>query len=361
MYRLRRALRRGNRSKKYLPCDAGAALAPAASPLDSVFSSAAPLQARLGAVERARALLAGAGIGLPGLVVVGAQNSGKSSLLESISGIALPRGEGTVTTCPIVVSLEVDPSIEEPRVIVAADAAYMRLRVECALGDERPHIASVMSAVADGAISAEPIYIKIVRARGPVLTCTDLPGITAMRSSDVAGCTDDVEARTIALTRSYVERPGTLTLVVLQASDDFHNSSALRIALEHDPAGRRTLGVVTKVDTLPSRGDLLQKLTGARPSDLQLPGHGFHAVANRSQDDVERGVSAGAAAAAERRLFATHAQCARLDPKRVGVCALVERLVGMQAEMIGRELPKVVDEVRPRRREVAPCEPKCGD
>ena len=41
-------------------------------------------------------------LSLPQFVVVGAQSTGKSSVLERLMGISiLPRGTGTVTRCPI--------------------------------------------------------------------------------------------------------------------------------------------------------------------------------------------------------------------------------------------------------------------
>ena len=51
-------------------------------------------------------------IELPSLVVVGAQSSGKSSVLESIVGRDfLPRGSGIVTRCPLILSLRyIDPA-----------------------------------------------------------------------------------------------------------------------------------------------------------------------------------------------------------------------------------------------------------
>ena len=39
---------------------------------------------------------------LPIIVVIGDQSSGKSSVLESISRISLPKGEGMVTRCPLI-------------------------------------------------------------------------------------------------------------------------------------------------------------------------------------------------------------------------------------------------------------------
>ncbi|KAJ9560800.1 hypothetical protein OSB04_005960 [Centaurea solstitialis] len=45
------------------------------------------------------------GITLPTIVVVGDQSSGKSSVLESLATIELPRGSGTVTRVPLVIRL----------------------------------------------------------------------------------------------------------------------------------------------------------------------------------------------------------------------------------------------------------------
>lgn len=43
------------------------------------------------------------GIALPTIVVVGDQSSGKSSVLESLAGISLPRGPGICTRVPLII------------------------------------------------------------------------------------------------------------------------------------------------------------------------------------------------------------------------------------------------------------------
>ena len=55
-------------------------------------------------------------IELPVLVSVGSQSSGKSSVIESIVGKDfLPRGNGIVTRCPLVLGLRrVDTTKQEP-------------------------------------------------------------------------------------------------------------------------------------------------------------------------------------------------------------------------------------------------------
>jgi hypothetical protein len=45
-------------------------------------------------------------IKIPSIVVVGDQSAGKSSVLESLSGVNLPRGSGIVTRCPLVLRMK---------------------------------------------------------------------------------------------------------------------------------------------------------------------------------------------------------------------------------------------------------------
>ncbi|CAN6719857.1 unnamed protein product [Malus baccata var. baccata] len=61
----------------------------------------------LDAVDKLRSLMVmDEGIQLPTIVVVGDQSSGKSSVLESLAGISLPRGQGICTRVPLIMRLE---------------------------------------------------------------------------------------------------------------------------------------------------------------------------------------------------------------------------------------------------------------
>ena len=64
----------------------------------------------LDAMENLRRLnITKEGIQFPSIVVVGDQSSGKSSVLESLAGISLPRGQGICTRVPLVMRLQNHP------------------------------------------------------------------------------------------------------------------------------------------------------------------------------------------------------------------------------------------------------------
>ena len=67
-------------------------------------------------VELYRPFLESLDFDVPGIVVTGSQSAGKSSVLESITGIPFPRADNMCTRNPCVVSLERDNSLKAPKV-----------------------------------------------------------------------------------------------------------------------------------------------------------------------------------------------------------------------------------------------------
>ena len=60
-----------------------------------------------------RPLICGYNLQLPQIVVIGDQRSGKSSVLESLTGIKFPVNSGICTRCPIIVNCKNDKQIKE--------------------------------------------------------------------------------------------------------------------------------------------------------------------------------------------------------------------------------------------------------
>ena len=63
------------------------------------------LAEKLAIIEELRHSLHQESIDCPGVVVVGNQSAGKSSVLESLTGIAFPRDQNTCTRVPTIVQL----------------------------------------------------------------------------------------------------------------------------------------------------------------------------------------------------------------------------------------------------------------
>ena len=66
--------------------------------------------------DKIRVHLLETGVKIPCICSVGCQSAGKSSVLESITGIQLPRGEGLVTRCPIIIQLRNTKKMESAKI-----------------------------------------------------------------------------------------------------------------------------------------------------------------------------------------------------------------------------------------------------
>lgn len=93
-----------------------------------------------------------------------------------------------------------------------------------------------------------------------------------------------------------------IIIAVSPANVDLANSDSLKLARAIDPQGRRTIGVLTKLDLMDNGTHALDILTG-RVYPLKL---GFIGVVNRSQQDINGNVSMLAARKSEEEFFRSH-------------------------------------------------------
>ena len=91
-------------------------------------------------------------------------------------------------------------------------------------------------------------------------------------------------------------------LSVSAANVDLANSESLKLARSVDPQGRRTIGVLTKLDLMDAGTNANDILTG-RTYPLKL---GFIGVVNRSQLDINADKPMTAALDSEKEFFTTH-------------------------------------------------------
>ncbi|KKF94452.1 Dynamin-related protein DNM1 [Ceratocystis platani] len=251
---------------------------------------------------------------LPQIVVVGSQSAGKSSVLENIVGRDfLPRGSGIVTRRPLILQLinvpeedgedHPDPyrSPSAARRSEWAEFHHIPNRRFNDFGDVKREIENETSRVAGNnkGINRQPINLKIYSPHVLNLTLVDLPGLTKVPIGDQP---TDIEKQTRNLISEYIAKPNSIVLAVSPANVDIVNSEALKLARHVDPLGRRTIGVLTKVDLMDHGTNALDILSG-RVYPLKL---GFIGVVNRSQQDIQGNKPMEDALQAEMDFFKHH-------------------------------------------------------
>ncbi|RMY12740.1 hypothetical protein D0868_02410 [Hortaea werneckii] len=255
---------------------------------------------------------------LPQIVVVGSQSSGKSSVLENIVGRDfLPRGSGIVTRRPLILQLiNVPSTASEPE---GHDAHVPHTPASVAGHDEfaefnhipgrrfydfsevRREIENETNRIAGNnkGINRQPINLKVYSPSVLSLTLVDLPGLTKVPIGDQP---TDIEKQTRTLISEYIAKPNSIILAVSPANVDIVNSEALKLARYVDPAGKRTIGVLTKLDLMDHGTNALDILSG-RVYPLKL---GFIGAVNRSQQDIQINKPMAESLAAERDFFRMH-------------------------------------------------------
>ncbi|CAL4913650.1 unnamed protein product [Urochloa decumbens] len=290
----------------------------------------------LDAVDRLRHLkVTQEGIQLPTIVVVGDQSSGKSSVLESLAGISLPRGQGICTRVPLVMRLQDDPSADSPKLQLqyrysnGREVATTEAKVADAINAATAEIAGGGKGISDAPITL------VVRKRGvPDLTLVDLPGITRV---PVQGQPDDIYDQIAKIIKDYIAPKESIILNVLSATVDFPTCESIRMSQQVDRTGERTLAVVTKVDKSPE--GLLEKVT---TDDVHI-GLGYVCVRNRVGEETY-----DQARVEEARLFENHPLLSKIDKSMVGIPVLAQRLMQIQAAIIAKCLPDIVKQINDR-------------
>ena len=235
---------------------------------------------------------------LPTIVVIGAQSSGKSSVLEGLVGKDfLPRGKDIVTRRPLILQLNMLPgdSVEPDYAVFMhrQDVKYtdfQQVKREIELDTERV-------AGKGKAISKVPILLSVFSKSLLPLTMVDLPGITKIPVGDQPA---DIEQQIKSMILEYALRPHALLLAITPANTDLANSDALKLTRQVDPTGSRTIGVLTKIDLMDAGTNAVDTLMNKGAFSLQ---HGFVGLVMRSQQDIQRNVPIAEAIERERTFF----------------------------------------------------------
>ncbi|XP_007254936.3 interferon-induced GTP-binding protein Mx3 [Astyanax mexicanus] len=278
-------------------------------------------------------------LNLPSIAVVGDQSSGKSSVLEAISGVALPRGSGIVTRCPLELKLRKKQGQWEGKISYKghSETFYDPSQVESLVRRAQ----DVLAGNGVG-ICHELISLEISSSEVCDLTLIDLPGITRV---PVKGQPDDIGDQIRSLILKYITKDETINLVVVPCNVDIATTEALRMAQEVDPHGSRTLAILTKPDLIDrgAEGDVLKIVQGK-----VIPlSKGYIIVRCRGQQDINDKISLSEAMQIEKDFFRKH-RCfsSLLDEDKATTECLARKLTVDLVAHIKKSLPHLTDQVQ---------------
>ncbi|KAG9348814.1 hypothetical protein JZ751_029131 [Albula glossodonta] len=323
-------------------------------PMEGVFHSHLDERVRpyIDLIDSLRVIGIEKDLALPAIAVIGDQSSGKSSVLEALSGVALPRGSGKshthththpnsqhitqqslslslslshththtqthtqtyniwfqrlsssagiVTRCPLELKLrKLRGGIQWRAVISYKDEVIQfddPLLVEGYVAKAQNELAGEGVGICD-----ELITLEISAPDVCDLTLIDLPGIARV---PVKGQPEDIGDQIKNLILNFIEKNETIILVVVPCNVDIATTEALRMAQEADPEGKRTLAILTKPD-LVDKGTEKNVLDIVRNQVIPLS-KGYIIVKCRGQKQINDRISLSDATKIERDFFRRH-------------------------------------------------------
>ncbi|KAF4547379.1 Dynamin central region-containing protein 1 [Elsinoe fawcettii] len=340
----------------------------------------------LGVVDDLRQLGVNEDIPLPQLVVVGDQSSGKSSLLEGLTGLSFPIASELCTRFATQIVLRRAVSQESAAkisILPGNEASLDESRTKALLSFRREIRASELTGQTFAAILDEAAIqmglptilnpnteelsrrfsndILRIELSGPEqqhLSVVDVPGLFHSKlvstwpgdliidfdSSDPTKFQTEEDVGVIReLLKSYMSDRRTIILAVMDARNNLANQEVFSMARDADPHGRRTLGIITKCDAVQS-GDEDMVLRIAK-NEIERLHHGWFVVRNRSTEEINDGVTLAERHSRERQFFRTRPWNG-LSEDRKGIDSLKRHLGKLLYDHIKNEFPDMVNDIR---------------
>jgi len=255
---------------------------------------------------------------LPRIVFAGKQSAGKSSLVEALTGICLPRAHRTCTRCPIEVttkrstskdipwscdiSLRIlydrdndistanPPSVRHIRTVSEAERAhvakYIREAQDCILAVQFDDTSSLNSSAVSGKkqlFTRNIVSVQITGSECEDLALVDLPGLIQSQEEKE----NEVYIGLVeSLVKDYLSRRNTVIVSCIASDEDIENQKIYKLARDVDPEGLRTIGVLTKPDKIErgTEGDIISILKG----DIYSLKEGFYAVRSPNKEELDQ-------------------------------------------------------------------------
>ncbi|KAK0220838.1 P-loop containing nucleoside triphosphate hydrolase protein [Armillaria nabsnona] len=316
---------------------------------------------------------------LPKIIVIGGQSTGKSSLVEAVSGINVPRDSGTCTRCPMECTmlsssstwsctiylnikygtdgseLAIPDKAQFGPVITDKDAVELWIRRAQAaiLCRHRPKEDFINMSKED-LHNLATIEQMLLFSRNIVQVELRDPDLTDLSFIDLPGIIHNAEEETITLVRdlvvSYIEESeNTIVLITIPMSDDIEMQAAVKLAKSKDPNGDRTIGVLTKPDMLTTGAsgarDKWKEIILGQDQRHRLK-HGYYCVRLPDDDERRRNISRDESQTAAQQFFERTSPWREFtDRSRFGIPALVRDISRLLVGLIENYIPTLKESV----------------
>ena len=191
--------------------------------------------------------LKGTNIKIPRIASCGMQSHGKSSTLESITHIHLPKGDGTVTICPIKISLRKAEGKEYARIKFELDSEdkYETIELE-EIADKIMKYQNKVKKENDVKENEIRLFDKVIqvevnRKNAPNLTLYDMPGL----SFD-----EKILEKSELINEKFLKEKETTVLLVYSGTEEITNSYATKWMKKIPDHQKRFIPVITKADLI---------------------------------------------------------------------------------------------------------------
>jgi len=238
-------------------------------------------------------------IDLPEIIVCGDQSTGKSSVLEAISRMPFPTKDGVCTRFATELVLRRGPDVVNTEVSITPGESRFgedKERLESwqpganidtdglgAVTEEAKHVMAGPTAASTttgggGEFFDDILRIELTGPELPHLTMVDLPGLFRRGNKEQSDADVDIVRDMV---ERYMARPRSIILTVVSAKYDYVLQDVTLMAKRADPEGLRTMGLITKPDTLDVGSDsesYFVRLAQNVEEELRL---GWHVLKNR--------------------------------------------------------------------------------
>lgn len=208
----------------------------------------------------------GESIPLPRVIIVGEQSAGKSSVLECIFNMQTPTDEELCTRFPIEIVFKSGPQPHNEAVIIPVAKEGRSKAVVDAMNnfhsslDPIQDLAQIVDLASEAMglekggknLAEDVLKVTVTKPTLANMTIIDLPGI--IHNSGDGQTTADADFIE-KMVKGYMNDPRTIILVVLSAKQTYQSQVARRWAREADTQQQRTMGILTKLDTIDERND----------------------------------------------------------------------------------------------------------